>query len=58
MNNPQYIRREMMEISLAIYPSLSPIYENESVLKIYHSCDLKNLLQVVNTDKLINNSLS
>ena len=27
-------------------------------LKIYHSCDLKNLLQVVNIDELIYNSSS
>ena len=38
--------------------SLSPIYENESDLKIYHRCDLKNLLQVASTDELINTSLS
>ena len=29
--------------------------ENESISKMYHSCDLKNLLQVVNIDELINN---
>ena len=32
--------------------------ENGSVSKIYHSCDLENLFQVVNIDELINNSSS
>ena len=34
------------------------IDENGSIFKIYHSCDLENLVQVVNIDKLRNNSLS
>ena len=29
--------------------------ENGSFFKIYHSCDLESLLQVVNIDELINN---
>ena len=37
---------------------LVKIDENRSVFKIYHSCDLKNLLQVVNFDELINKSSS
>ena len=31
---------------------------NGSIFKIYHSCDPKNLLQVVNIDELTNNSSS
>ena len=34
------------------------IDENGSIFKIYHSCDLENLLQVGNIDELINNSSS
>ena len=34
------------------------IDENGFFFKIYHGCDLDNLLQVVNIDELINNSLS
>ena len=32
--------------------------KNGSIFKIYYSCDLENLLQVVNIDDLINNSSS
>ena len=36
------------------------IDENGSIFKIYqyHSCNLENLLQVVNIDEMINNSSS
>ena len=32
--------------------------ENGSIFKIYHCCDIENLLQVVNIDEQINNSSS
>ena len=34
------------------------IDENGSILEIHHSCNLENLLQVVNIDEMINNSSS